>query len=141
MMDTDTKLIERLAYSVANAKLGERSTMRCEGPTDYDIDLARGWVRRVLRAQAASGLAGVVGERDAKQAVADARLCLARLLDYAVLHCPELTDESPLAVSALKAIAGLDESFEHTTDMATGLTLHRALSPHPEGQPKQEGSE
>lgn len=42
--------VEKLAYSVANAKLGEGPAVRCEGPTEYEIAQARDWVRRVLAA-------------------------------------------------------------------------------------------
>lgn len=38
--------IEALAYSMANAKIGEGDTARCEGPTGYEIDMARPWARR-----------------------------------------------------------------------------------------------
>jgi hypothetical protein len=44
--------VERLARIVANAKIGEeiREPMRCEGPTDFEVNLARKWVKRVLSA-------------------------------------------------------------------------------------------
>ena len=38
--------IERLAYSMANAKLGEGPAARCEGPTGYEIAQARFWAHR-----------------------------------------------------------------------------------------------
>ena len=46
----DTDDVESLAYRVANAKLGEGPSVRCEGPTGFEIDTARAWVRRVLAA-------------------------------------------------------------------------------------------
>lgn len=61
--------VEALTYRVANAKLGEGPSVRCEGPTDFEKDQARAWVRRVLAAlspapaQAALGDAGSKEER------------------------------------------------------------------------------
>lgn len=46
--------VEALTDRVANAKLGEGSSVRCEGPTDFEKDQARAWVRRVLKALGAS---------------------------------------------------------------------------------------
>lgn len=40
--------VEALAYSMANAKLGEGDTVRCEKPTGYEIEQARPWARRAL---------------------------------------------------------------------------------------------
>jgi hypothetical protein len=42
--------VDRLASDVANRILGERDTPRCEGPSPYEIGLAREWVVRVLAA-------------------------------------------------------------------------------------------
>lgn len=42
--------VEALTYRVANAKLGEGPSVRCEGPTDFEKDQARAWVKRVLAA-------------------------------------------------------------------------------------------
>lgn len=42
--------VEALTYRVANAKLGEGDSVRCEGPTDFEKDQARAWVKRVLAA-------------------------------------------------------------------------------------------
>jgi hypothetical protein len=47
---SSTDEVERLAYTVANSKLGEGPAVRCEGPTEFEIDQARQWVRRVLAA-------------------------------------------------------------------------------------------
>lgn len=41
---------EALVYRVANAKLGEGPSVRCEGPTSFEKDVAREWVKRVLAA-------------------------------------------------------------------------------------------
>lgn len=40
--------VEALAYSMANAKLGEGDAVRCEKPTGYEIGQARPWARRAL---------------------------------------------------------------------------------------------
>lgn len=42
--------VETITYRVANAKLGEGPSVRCEGPTEYEMNLAREWVRRVIAA-------------------------------------------------------------------------------------------
>lgn len=43
--------VERsIAYAVAVARQGASSTPRCESPTEYDIDTAHAWVRRVVAA-------------------------------------------------------------------------------------------
>lgn len=43
-------VIRRVAYSVANSKLGEGPAVRCEGPTEYEINQALQWTRRVFEA-------------------------------------------------------------------------------------------
>lgn len=44
--------IEKLARTMANAKLGEGDSVRCEGPTEFEINQARPWARRALAALA-----------------------------------------------------------------------------------------
>ena len=61
--------IEAVVYRVANAKLGEGPSVRCEGPTDFEKDQARHWVRRILSALSASpdhtpALVALIEERD-----------------------------------------------------------------------------
>ena len=56
--------VEALTYRVANAKLGEGPPVRCEGPTDFERDQARAWVKRVLAALAPSPSAGEPNKED-----------------------------------------------------------------------------
>lgn len=58
--------IEKLARTMANAKLGEGDSVRCEGPTEFEVGQARPWARRALAALAyapapASGGVDAVG--------------------------------------------------------------------------------
>jgi len=59
----------------------------------------------------------------AREAVSAARLSLARLVDYAGVHCPSLTDQHPVITNALNAIHSLDVAFPSDTDMGTGLKI------------------
>jgi hypothetical protein len=73
---SSTDEVERLAYTVANSKLGEGPEVRCEGPTEFEIDQARQWVRRCNGDETMSGKLRVdwerFGEAVRAQAVIDA---------------------------------------------------------------------
>ncbi|MDR6826505.1 hypothetical protein J2X48_000691 [Bosea sp. BE271] len=47
-MKIEDTAIEKLARTMANAKLGEGDSVRCEGPTEFEINQARPWARRAL---------------------------------------------------------------------------------------------
>lgn len=51
------EMIRHLASTVANIRQGESSTPRCEPPGEFEVNLAREWVERVLKALAMSAKA------------------------------------------------------------------------------------
>ena len=98
--DTDCVMSGK-GFSLAEVAAWNRRTASRPSPTEEMVE-------RVARA---------------REAVSAARLSLARLADYAVAHCPGLTDQSPVITNALNAIHSLDVAFPSDTDMGTGLKI------------------
>ena len=115
--------VEALAYSMANAKLGEGDTVRCEKPTGYEIDQARPWARRALYWMG-ERLKAARRQRDEDEATAIAALQRNLELRIAIGRRPSVEDIAKIVSRRLAA-----SNREFTSKEAAEAIL--ALFPEP----------